>query len=250
MDYLKLKDKVVVITGGARGIGECAALSFASYDTKVIVCDLRTNLGEDVVNRIRENDGIAVYKNCDVTNPNQVRSTIADVIDEFGQIDILISNAGAGANKARIEDITDEEWYRVMEIDLKSCFNVCREVVPCMKKRKYGKIVVSSSGGGVAGMAYNAHYSAAKAALIAFAKSLCWELAEYNINVNAIAIPSIITPGTYDVDYDDDIETEIPDIPLGRLGLPEDVANMMLYLASDVSEYVSGQTMAPNGGKR
>ena len=250
MDYLKLDGKVVVITGGARGIGECAALLFGKYGAVVVILDKRDELGEGVVAKIRESGGHASYKNCDVTNPAAVKAVVDGIIAEYGRIDVLISNAGAGANRAWVEEITDEEWYRILEIDLKSCFNMCRAVVPHMKQNKYGKIVISSSGGGVAGMALNSHYSAAKGGLIAFAKSLCWELAEFNINVNAIAIPSVVTPGSFDVDYDDDMDSELPEIPMRRLGIPEDVANLMLYLSSDVSSYVSGQAMAPNGGKR
>jgi len=250
MDYLNLVDKVVIVTGGARGIGECAALLFSEQGAKVVILDKRNELGEGVAAGIREKGGSAIYKSCDVTDTGRIKTVIDEVIAEYGQIDVLINHAGIGANRLLVEEITDQEWEHLMDTNLKSCFNMCREVVPHMKKRKYGKIIFSSSGAGVAGEAYNSHYAVTKGGLITFAKSLCLELAEFKINVNAIAIPSIVTPGSSDTDFDTDMDAEIPEIPLGRLGLTEDVANMMLYLSSDVSSYVSGQAMAPNGGKR
>jgi len=250
LDYLNLKDKVVVITGGSRGIGECAALMFGQCGARVIILDLKDESGMNVSAKIREAGGDSSYKNCDVNDPARIKAVVDEIISEYGRIDILICNAGAGADRLKVEDITDEEWNRIMEVDMKSTFNMCREITPNMKRNRYGKIVISSSGSGVAGAAFNSHYAAARGAQIAFAKSLCFELAEFNITVNAIAIPSVVTPGSFEWDIDDDMDAELPEIPMRRLGTPEDVANMMLYLSSDVSSYVSGQAMAPNGGKR
>jgi NAD(P)-dependent dehydrogenase (short-subunit alcohol dehydrogenase family) len=250
MDFLRLRDKVAVVTGGARGIGEEIARYFAAVGARVVICDINESNGPRVAEEIRREGNQAVFMRCDMVNAQEVNAMAEAVIAQFERIDVLVSNAGAGSNRYLVEEITDAEWDRIHAIDLKSTFYACRAVVPHMKKRGYGKIIISSSGGGVAGMAYNSHYAAAKAGLIGFTKSLALELAEYHINVNVIAIPSIVTPGTYDVDYDDDIEAEIAEIPLGRLGLPRDVANMALFLASDASEYVTSQVMMPNGGKR
>ena len=250
MDYLKLEDRVVIITGGSRGIGECAAQLFSRQGAKVVILDKRDELGQGVAAKICAEGGTAVFKTCDTTDTDRIKTVIDEVITEYGQIDVLINHAGIGANRLLIEEVTDREWEHLMDTNLKSCFNMCREVIPHMKKRKYGKIIFSSSGAGVAGEAYNSHYAVTKAGLISLAKSLSLELAEYQINVNAIAIPSIRTPGSLDTDFDSDMDAEIPEIPMRRLGLPEDVANLMLYLSSDVSSYVSGQAIAPNGGKR
>lgn len=129
-------------------------------------------------------------------------------------------------------------------------FFFCREVIPLMKAQRSGKIISMSSGGGVIGMEHLCHYATAKAALFGFIKSIARELGPYNVHANCIAVPTTVTPGSSDYDYDDDAEAEIPEIPLGRLAYPPDIANMTLYLSSSASDYVTGQVLAPNGGKR
>lgn len=250
MDYLKLEGKRAIVTGASQGIGEEVAKALAQYGAKVMLCSRRPEKGLRVVEEIRAQGGVAEYVQCDVSNPEQVRQTVAKTVELFGGVGILVNNAGVGSNCIDCENISDEEWDRVMNVDLKGTFFFCREVIPLMKAQRSGKIISMSSGGGVIGMGHLCHYATAKAALFGFIKSIARELGPYNVHANCIAVPTTVTPGSSDYDYDDDAEAEIPEIPLGRLAYPPDIANMTLYLSSSASDYVTGQVLAPNGGKR
>lgn len=250
MDYLKLQSKTAIITGGGQGIGESIAESLYEFGVKVMICDVNNQNGKKVADRLKANGGDARFFHCDVTNINEVRQLVNETHRVYERIDILINNAGIGSNCTNTENISDEEWNRMMDVNLKGPFNLCREVIPYMKKQKYGKIINISSGGGVAGMALLAHYSTAKAGLIGFTKSMALELAKHFINVNCIAVPTTLTPATLAYDYDSNIEEELKNIPWGRIASTKDIADMVLFLASDSSEYVTGQVLAPNGGKR
>ena len=187
---------------------------------------------------------------CDVINVKEVKGAVEKALEIFGALDILINNAGIGSDCKETDKISDEEWNHMMDVDLKGPFNFCREVLPHMRERKYGKIVNISSGGGISGMLYLSHYSSAKAALFGFTKSVAREAALYGVNVNCIAVPTTLTPATTFYNYDANWEDEIKQIPAGRIAMPKDIADMVLYLVSDASAYVTGQVMSPNGGKR
>ena len=143
-----------------------------------------------------------------------------------------------------------EDWDRMLRVDLTAPFYLCREVIPYMKARKHGKIINISSGSGIIGCEFCSHYASAKAGLIGFTQSIAKELGGDHINANAIAVPTTQTPMLKETDFDIFVEDELRDIPWGRIGTPEDIADMVLYLASDASEYVTGQVLAPNGGRR
>ncbi|WP_130864373.1 SDR family NAD(P)-dependent oxidoreductase [Bacilliculturomica massiliensis] len=250
MDYLNLTGKTAVVTGGAQGIGLAVAEELAAFGVHVVICDIKEREGKDAAEKITALGGSAIFCRCDVTSPAEIKQATDTAIKEFGRLDILINNAGIGSDCHATDELTDAEWNRMMDVDLKGPFNFCREAVPHMRRQKYGKIVNISSGGGIGGMLFLAHYSAAKAGLFGFTKSLAKELAPLGINVNCIAVPTTLTPATTFYDYDSDWQEELKLIPMGRIAQPKDIADMVLYLVSDASAYVTGQVLSPNGGKR
>lgn len=250
MDYLKVEGQSAIVTGAAQGIGEGIAKAFAEQGIRVIVCDIQIEKGMEVVADIRKRGGIAEFCLCDVTKVADVEKAVDMAISKFGSLEIIINNAGIGSNCNPVEDLTDEEWNQMMDVDVKSAFNFTRAAIPHMKERKYGKIVNISSGGGITGMLNLSHYSTAKAALFGFTKSVAREVATFGINVNCIATPTTLTPATTAYDYDENWEEELKLIPKGRIATPKDIADMALYLVSQSSEYVTGQVISPNGGKR
>jgi len=171
-------------------------------------------------------------------------------IEHFGGVDILVNDAGIGAYEKPFEEISNDEWDHMMAVDLTGVFKVCREVVPYMKKKRWGKIVNISSGSGIIGCEFCSHYATAKAGLIGFTQSIAKELASWHINANAIAVPTTETEMLAETGFDEKIEDVSRNVPWGRIGRPKDIADMVLYLSSDASEYVTGQILAPNGGLR
>lgn len=248
-DYLKISGNVAIVTGGGRGIGRGIAIALARFGVKVIICDIQDDWGEKVAEEIRKASGIAQYCHCDVADTAQDRALVETTVQTFGTIDILVNNAGIGSVPIQFQDITDEEWDRMLQVDLTAPFYLCREVIPYMRAKKHGKIINISSGSGIIGDEFCAHYATAKAGVIGFTQSIAKEVAKDQINVNAIAVPTTQTPILKETDYDTFVEDELKDIPWGRIGTPEDIANMVLYLSSDASEYVTGQVLAPNGGR-
>ncbi|MBS7620924.1 SDR family oxidoreductase, partial [Candidatus Bathyarchaeota archaeon] len=192
-----------------------------------------------------ESSGLAVK--CDVSNINNVEETVKEVINKFGRIDILINNAGICPFKTLI-DMTEQDWDRVLSINLKGTFLFTRAVLPKMIEQKKGKIInIASIAGSVVGYPNLAHYSASKGGIVGFTRALALEVAKHGINVNAISPGSILTPGT-EVLGKEMYEQIRNSIPLGRWGLPEDVANLVIFLASDESSFITGQNIIVDGG--
>lgn len=249
-DYLRIADKPAIVTGGGRGIGKAISKGLARFGAKVMVCDVCDQWGEETVGEIRDAGGTAMYCHCDVTDTAQVKAMVDAAVAAFGTVDILVNNAGIGSISLPFEEITNEDWDRMLKVDLTGPFYVSREVIPYMKKQKHGKIVNISSGSGIIGCEFCSHYASAKAGLIGFTQSVAKEVAVDRINVNVIAVPTTQTPMLKETEFDIFVEDELRDIPWGRIGMPEDIADMVLYLSSDASEYVTGQVLAPNGGRR
>lgn len=250
MDYLRLDGKSAIVTGGGQGIGEGIASALAQFGVKVMICDINDETGIAFVEKIRADGGTAEFCHCDISNVEDVKNTVKKTIECFGRIDILVNNAGIGDNCCETDKLSDERWNRMMDVNLKGAFNFCREVIPYLREQKYGKIVSISSGGGLVGMLNLTHYATAKAGIIGLTKSIAQELAPLGINVNCIAVPTTLTPATFAYDYDANWEDEIKTIPMGRIAKPKDIADMVLYLVSDASAYVTSQVLAPNGGLR
>lgn len=249
MDYLKLKGKCALVTGGARGIGAAVAAKLTAFGARVVICDVRDEEGAATATAIGAK-GEVYYRHCDVANENEVTHCVAEAEALLGRLDILVNNAGIGAIPKAFETLAADEWDRMLRTDLTSAFFFCRAAVPGMKARRYGKIINISSGSGVIGCEFCAHYATAKAGMIGFTQSIAKELAGHKINVNVIAAPTTDTQQLVDTAFDAFVPAAIEEIPWGRIATPEDLADMVLYLASDASEYVTGQVLAPNGGRR
>lgn len=243
-----LTGRTAIITGGGSpsGIGHATARLFAEHGARVAILDLPETTPEEVAARIgTAHLGLA----CDVRDENACRDSVDRIADTFGGINILIGNAGA-VHGTPLLDISREEYDEILDVNLRGNFNMAQAVVPNMRLNKGGSIVLTSSiagqvGGGLFG---RSHYAAAKAGILGLAKALARELAPDQIRANAIA------PGVIDNDFSKGRMTrEIKDdiaktIPLGRLGTSEDVANVCLFLASDLSAYMTGTTLSVNGG--
>ena len=251
-----LADRVAIITGGAKGMGRGIALKFAEEGCSVAVADISMKEADDTIAEVskRGREGLSIQ--CDVTKAEQVRDTVDKVISKFGKVDILVNNAGGLPPTPPIEDITEEEWDKVLALNLKSDFLFCKYVVPHMKKRKYGKIINLSSIGAINPPAHAIHYNTAKAGVIGFTYDLAFTLAPFNIYVNAI-LPGPIRTSFYDRLIGPMSEKEKDaffegigksKVPLQRVGTPEDIAGAALFLASELSAYVTGEALLVSGG--
>ena len=241
-----LEGKVAVITGAARGIGKAVALKFAEHGADVAFTDLAVD-----DNAKETEKAVAAYGvRCKAYASNAAdfagtAKVVEDIVADFGRIDVLVNNAGITRDGA-IKRMTEEQWDMVININLKSAFNFIHAVQPVMFKQKCGSIINMSSVVGVHGNANQANYSASKAGMIGLAKSIALELGARNIRANAIAPGFILTEMT-DVLPENVKAAWNERIPMRRGGTPEEVANTALFLASDLSSYVSGQVLEVNG---
>jgi 3-oxoacyl-[acyl-carrier protein] reductase len=242
---INLKGKVAIVTGAGHGIGREIALSLARNGAEVVVTDVTDAIFE-VGKQIEALESKALPLKCDVTDLEQAQDVEEKVIGKYERIDILVNNAGIYPQKAFL-DMTADDWNKVLRINLNGVFHCTKAVIPKMVKQKYGKIVnIASIAGAVVGFQNLVHYSASKAAIAGFTKSLALEVAQYGINVNAVA------PGPIDVG-DMAANTEIYQqiikaIPFGRMGRPIDIANLVIFLVSDESNFITGQCIVSDGG--
>lgn len=242
-----LEGKVAVITGAARGIGKAIALKFASEGANIAFTDL--NEDDNFRNTEKEIAALGVKAKGYASNAadfGQAAKTIEQVVADFGRVDILVNNAGI-TRDGLLMRMTEQQWDMVINVNLKSAFNLTKAVIPFMMKQRSGAIVNMSSVVGVSGNAGQANYSASKAGMIGLTKSTAKELGSRGIRCNAIAPGFIITDmtGALPEDVRKDWESKIP---LKRGGTPDDVANVCLFLASDLAGYVSGQVVHCCGG--
>jgi 3-oxoacyl-[acyl-carrier protein] reductase len=243
---MKLKDKVAIVTGAGQGIGREIALTFAREGAKVVVSDITEKIHE-VVREIEALGSQALAVKCDVSKLSDAENMVNETIKKFGKVDILVNNAGIFPFKAFTE-MTEADWDKVLNVNLKGTFNCTKAVVPHMIKQKYGKIInISSIAGTVVGFQQLTHYCASKAGIVGFTKALALELAPYGINVNAIAPGPIETPGTQ-VLGKETYEQMKKAIPIGRWGKPSEIANVALFLASEDSSLITGQCIVADGG--
>lgn len=251
-----LKDRVAIITGGAKGMGRGMAEKFAEEGCNVAVIDIAIDEAEKVAFAInKKKAGKAAAIKCDVTSGKQVADTVNKVIKQFKKIDILINNAGAIAKHIPIEDMSEETWDSVMALNLKSHFLFCKYVVPYMKKARYGKIIGLSSIGAIQPPAHEINYNTAKGAVVSFTTDLANALAPFSINVNCI-LPGPVKTNFYDstigampkAQQETAYEFMGKKTPLQRIGLPEDIANAALFLASEMSSWITGQALYVAGG--
>jgi 3-oxoacyl-[acyl-carrier protein] reductase len=248
---LNLKNKVAIVTGARRGMGRTHALVLAQAGAKVVVSDISSEDCEKVVKEIEKEKGKALAVKCDVSKKGEVDELIKKTIDKWGKIDILVNNAGICQFKPFL-DLTEEEWERTININLKGYFLCAQAAAKEMAKQKKGAIVnIASIAMGQVGVGFLnlAHYSASKGGIVGMTETLALELAPYNIRVNAVAPGMIDTPMVDAVMQDPKTaEATLAQVPLHRAGKPEEVSNLVLFLASDESSYMTGSTVVVDGG--
>ncbi len=247
---ISFEGKVALVTGSSSGIGKATAIEFARSGAKVVVHYNSNKKGSvAVAEEIKSMGGEAIAIGGDLVEKKNVDRLISETVKAFGGIDILVNNAGTLVERKNIADMSEDLWDRVMDVNMKSTFLCTNAAIPHIKKRKGGRIINISSVAGRNGGGLGAgHYSAAKAAAIAFTKNLAKELAMHNILVNAVA-PGVITTPYHDEFSGDEMRKKFAaNTPLQREGLPEEVAYGILFLASEQASFITGETLEINGG--
>jgi 3-oxoacyl-[acyl-carrier protein] reductase len=246
----RLDGKVSIITGGSKGIGAEVASLFAEEGATVVIVSRTENTLEKVVEKITQNGGKASYIVGDVSNSKDMINMAERTFKDFGRIDILIHNAAGIYPPSRIDEMSDEEWNKAILTNLNGTFYAVKSVVPYMEKQNYGKIVFTSSiSGPRVGLPTKSHYTASKGGMNGFMKTIAIELARYNITVNAVEPGNIMTDGLESNNSLEALKDRIDSIPMKRLGTPREVAQAHLFLASDESNYITGQSIIIDGGQ-
>lgn len=250
-NMLELKNKIAIITGARRGMGKADALLLAKAGAKIVVSDISQEECQQVVDEIKNSGGEAIAVKCDVSKKEEVDEMIKRTVEEFGKVDILVNNAGICQFKPFL-DLTEEEWDKTIDINLKGYFFCAQAAAKEMAKQKSGVIVnIASIAMGQIGVGFPAisHYCASKGGIVAMTEAMALELAPYNIRVNAIAPGAIDTPMAASLKDDPKVaEATMMRVPLKRMGKPEEIANTVLFLASDGSSYMTGSTVVVDGG--
>jgi len=249
--YEDLKGKVAIITGARRGMGRTHALKLAEAGVKVVVSDISQDDCQKVVDEIKKKKGEGLAVKCDVSKKEEVEKMVAAAIKKFGKIDILVNNAGIAQFKPFLE-MTEEEWDRTLDINLKGQFLCAQACAKEMAKQKKGVIInIASVAMGQIGIGFPniAHYCASKGGIVGMTEALATELASLNIRVNAISPGWIETPMIDPLKQDPKMmEGTMARVPMRRVGTPEEVSNLVLFLASDVSSYMTGSAVVIDGG--
>lgn len=233
---ISLKGRVAIVTGGTKGIGKGIADQLAALGAKVVVSARHKEKTKHY------------FVQCDVSKFDDAQKLAKETLKKYKKIDILVNNAGVYPF-VLLKDMTEKQWDEVITIDLKGVFNCTKAVLPYMMNKKYGKIVnIASIAGTTIGFPALTHYCAAKAGIVGFTKAAALELAPFRINVNAIAPGAIMTPGVNNSLNKKSQEAMIQAIPEKRMGLPVDIAETAAFLASDASEYITGQNIVVDGG--
>ena len=258
-----LSNRVAIITGGATGIGRSIVVKFAEEGCSVAIADVNIKNANETLSQVRERGREGIVIECDITDSNKVRSMVNLVISMFGKIDVLVNNAGAGSlgvgeelpPPLGVANVTEEKWDKVVALNLKGAFLCCKEIVPYMKEKRYGKIINVSTLGWIHPPTIAPDYHAAKAGVVGLTHDMACELGPFNIHVNAILPGPIRTPfydrmlkSKTDEEKDAFFEAVGKTTPLQRIGVPEDVAGVALFLASDLSSYVTGASIPVGGG--
>ena len=246
---MRFKNKVAIVTGAGRGMGRACSLAFAREGAAVALVDVQKEVLEEVASEIKNNGGRALTILCDVSRSEDVRKTVERAVTEFGTIDILVNNAGVLRVTAPVEDISEEEWDLIMNVNLKGVFLFTRAVLPIMRAKRYGKIVnISSSAGRSTSELGGAHYTVSKAGVLGLTRHTAREYGRYGINVNSICPGLVETPMIREKASQERLDHWLAQIPLGRFAEPREEADLVLFLASDEAAYITGATIDFNGG--
>lgn len=245
-ETLELLGKVALVTGAAQGIGKAIALLLAEKGADVVVSDINVEKAQETAREVEEKGRKSMALKVNVADPDEVEQMVETIIEKFSRIDILVNNAGITRDKLLLR-MSSEDWDAVLDVNLKGVFNCTKSVIKYMSKQRSGKIVNIASVVGLMGNVGQANYAASKAGVIGFTKTVAREFAQRGININAIAPGYIQTPMT-EVLPEKVKEELMRLIPMGRLGQPEDVAQAVLFLVSEASNYVTGQVLNVNGG--
>lgn len=243
-----LSDRVAIITGGAKGIGRAISLRFAEEGCSVAIADILEDAAKKTAAEISGRGREAIGIKCDVTNSKQVSDMVAKVISRFGKIDILVNDAGALPRHFPAEDLPEEEWDKIVDLNLKGQFLCCKAVIPHMKAKRYGKIVNISSIGALHAVGADVHYVAAKTGVLGLTLDLAFELAPSNITVNAVLPGPIPTDFWSTPPTPQTLEGMAKGTPMQRVGTPDDIAKVVLFFASELSAWVTGEHLLVSGG--
>lgn len=246
---MRLNNRVAIVTGGGRGLGKAIAVRLAQEGARVVVADINIENAQAIAQNIVKNNGVAIGIRVDVSRKKEVERMVETTIAEFARVDILVNNAGI-QRAAPLLDLDEDKWDEVINVNLKGSFLCIQQVAKYMIPQRYGKIINISSRAYLSGGPVN--YVCAKAGIVGLTLTLAKELGMYNINVNCIAPSRIETPLLYDIvtkeEFDIYIKKMIEITPLRRLGQPLDVANAVLFLASDESSFITGEILHVTGG--
>jgi NAD(P)-dependent dehydrogenase (short-subunit alcohol dehydrogenase family) len=249
LDKFRLDGKVAIVTGASRGLGRAIAAALAEAGADVVVTARSEGALEETAGAIRKHGRRALAVVCDVHNSQSIAAMVERAMAEFGRIDVLINNAGGGEMKPLLE-MSEEEWLRIIDLNVNSTFRLCKAVGPHMIARRRGRIINMSSMYGLIGEKKVAAYCAAKGALIQLTRALALEWAEYNITVNGLAPGYIYTERTSRVFDNPDLAPLFTSrIPLGRVGQPGELGPLVVYLASDASDFMTGSVIVIDGGQ-
>lgn len=246
---MRIKDKVVIVTGGGRGIGEAICTKLASEGAKVVVTDISLETAKVTAEKIISSGGEAIAIKTDVTQLSDVTSMVKQAKEKYEKIDVLVNNAGWDKIEPFLQN-GEETWDKVIAINLRGVFNTCYSVLPIMIEQGFGKVINIGSDAGRVGSTGEAVYSAAKGGVIAFSKTIAREMARHKINVNVVCPGPANTPLFQEIVKDNPkISTALEKaIPFRRLAEPEDIANAVCYFSSDEASFVTGQTLSVSGG--
>ena len=243
---MRLKDKVAIITGSARGIGQATALKFAAEGAKVVVCDLDRKAVDEVVAQIVAQRGQAIGFTMNVTDKASIAAVVKGVMDQYGRIDVLVNNAGI-VDDAMLRKMSDEQFERVIDINLKGTYNCARAVVDIMIAQNAGVILNASSVVGIYGNFGQTNYAASKFGVIGMSKTWARELGRKGIRANAVC-PGFVETTILKSIPAKVLQAMVDRVPLGRLAKPEEIANTYAFLASDEASYINGAVIEVSGG--
>jgi len=242
-------NKVVIITGAGRGMGRVCGLSFAAEGAAVAFVDVRKEGVEEAADQVKTKGGRALAIVCDVSKSLEVQRAVGSVVAQFGTVDVLVNNAGVLRTTTPLEEIAEDEWDLIMNVNLRGVFLFSRAVLPIMREKRYGKIVnISSSAGRSTSELGGAHYTVSKAGVLGLTRHTAREYGPYGINVNSVCPGLVETPMIREQASQERLDHWLAQIPLGRFADPSEEADLVLFLASDDASYITGATIDFNGG--